>query len=123
MLGVSPKANTSQSFTVEQSEPAPKAVVGETLEKVVRRIPTLYVIALFGVVVLCAVLMIWNTLQVNKLTLERTRNDERIAQTEQRLIKLRAREMQLSQPSVIRELAQTKFGMIEESGEDLVIVR
>ncbi len=28
--------------------------------------PTLYVIAFFGVVVLCAVMIIWNTLQVNK---------------------------------------------------------
>jgi cell division protein FtsL len=95
---------------------------GETLEKVVRRIPTLYVIAFFGVVVGCAVLIIWNTLQVNRLTLERTRLSDRIAQTEQRLIKLRAHEMQLSAPSRIREIAKAKLGMVETTGEDVIIL-
>src|SRR4051812_8453498 len=54
------------------------------IEKVVRKMPTLYVIALFGVVVVCAVSIIWNTLQVNRLTLERTRLEDKITQTEQR---------------------------------------
>jgi len=94
----------------------------ETLEKVVRRIPTLYVIAFFGVVVSCAVFIIWNTLQVNTLTLERTHLDQKIAQTEQRLIKLRAEEMQLSAPSRIRSLASSKLGMTEETGEDLILL-
>jgi cell division protein FtsL len=109
--------------SVEESGVSAPKPSTETLEKVVRRIPTLYVIALFGVIVLCAVLMIWNTLQVNALTVQKTHNEERIAQTEQRLIKLRAEEMQLSAPSRIRDLAKSKFGMVDVSGEDLVIVR
>ena len=95
----------------------------ESIEKIVRRIPTLYVITFFGVVVGCAVLIIWNTLQVNTLTLELGHLQDKNAQTEQRLIKLKAQEMQLSAPSRIREIAKTKLGMIEETGEDLVIVR
>ena len=91
-------------------------------EKVVRRIPTLYVIAFFGVVVICAVFIIWNTLQVNRLTLEKTRLEDRIAQTEQRLTKLRAEEMQLSAPSRIRDIAHDKLGMVEANGDELVIV-
>jgi cell division protein FtsL len=111
------------AFSAEEPATAAPKPATETLEKVVRRIPTLYVIALFGVIVLCAVLMIWNTLQVNALTVQKTHNEERIAQAEQRLIKLRAEEMQLSAPSRIRDLAKSKFGMVDVSGEDLVIVR
>lgn len=92
------------------------------LEKTVRKMPILYVIAFFAVVVGCAVSIIWNTLQVNKLTLERTAIENQIAQTEQRLIKLRAQEMQLSAPTRIRELATTKLGMIEETGENLFVL-
>jgi cell division protein FtsL len=103
--------------------PGMRAAQPETLEKVVKRIPTLYVIAFFGVVVMCAVSIIWNTLQVNRLTLEKTRANDRIAQTEQRLIKLRAQEMQLSAPSRIRALAKDKLGMIEETGSEVVIVK
>ncbi len=85
--------------------------------------PTLYVIAFFGVVVLCAVMIIWNTLQVNKLSAERTKLDEQITQSEQRLIRLRAEEMQLSAPDHIRPLAQSKLGMIPANGDDEVIVK
>jgi len=92
------------------------------LQKTVRKMPTLYVIAFFGVVVGCAVLIIWNTLQVNTLTLKRTSLQTRIAQTEQRLIKLRAHEMQLSAPTRIRDLARTKLGMVEETGENLIAI-
>jgi len=134
LLGVQQRRQAPNPVFVEateeaQAKPAATAsplsavLAGETVEKVVRRMPTLYVIALFGVMVLCAVFTIWNTLQVNKLTLERTRGADRLAQTEQRLIKLRAEEMQLTAPSRIRELAQTKLGMEEERGENLVIVK
>ncbi len=118
--GVRPAAAAG---THETTAPAtPKAVPSE-IEKVVRKMPTLYVIAFFGVVVLCAVMIIWNTLQVNKLTLERTKLDEQITQSEQRLIRLRAQEMQLSAPDHIRQLAQSKLGMIQSNGEDVVIVK
>ena len=100
----------------------PKAAPSE-IEKVVRKMPTLYVIAFFGVVVLCAVMIIWNTLQVNKLTAERTKLDDQITQSEQRLIRLRAEEMQLSAPDHIRPIAESKLGMIQSSGEDVVIVK
>jgi cell division protein FtsL len=103
--------------------PGMRAAQPETLEKVVKRIPTLYVIAFFGVVVMCAVSIIWNTLQVNRLTLEKTRAMDRIAQTEQRLIKLRAQEMQLSAPSRVRALAKEKLGMIEETGSEVVFIK
>jgi cell division protein FtsL len=103
--------------------PGMRSAQPETLEKVVKRIPTLYVIAFFGVVVMCAVSIIWNTLQVNRLTLEKTRATDRIAQTEQRLIKLRAQEMQLSAPSRIRALAKDKLGMIEETGSEVVFIK
>jgi cell division protein FtsL len=102
--------------------PVPKVVPSE-IEKVVRKMPTLYVIAFFGVVVLCAVMIIWNTLQVNKLTAERTKLDDQITQSEQRLIRLRAEEMQLSAPDHIRPIAQTKLGMIQSNGEDVVLVK
>jgi cell division protein FtsL len=103
--------------------PGMRSAQPETFEKVVKRIPTLYVIAFFGVVVMCAVSIIWNTLQVNRLTLEKTRANDRIAQTEQRLIKLRAQEMQLSAPSRIRALAKEKLGMIEETGSEVIFVK
>jgi cell division protein FtsL len=102
--------------------PVPKTAPSE-IEKVVRKMPTLYVIAFFGVVVLCAVMIIWNTLQVNKLTAERTKLDDQITQSEQRLIRLRAEEMQLSAPDHIRPIAESKLGMIQSSGEDVVIVK
>jgi cell division protein FtsL len=100
----------------------PKAVPGE-IEKAVRRMPVLYVIAFFGVVVLSAVMIIWNTLQVNKLSAERTALDNTIALNEQHLIRLRAEEMQLSASDRIRAIAQTKLGMIEANGQDIVIVK
>ena len=107
----------------QPSIPGMRSAQPETLEKVVKRIPTLYVIAFFGVVVMCAVSIIWNTLQVNRLTLEKTRANDRIAQAEQRLIKLRAQEMQLSAPSRVRALAREKLGMIEETGSEVVFVK
>ena len=102
--------------------PVQKPVVSE-IEKAVRKMPTLYVIAFFGVVVACAVLIIWNTLQVNKLTAEKNKLDDQIAQTEQRLIRLRAEEMQLSAPTRVREIAQQKLGMVDATAEDIVTVK
>ena len=93
------------------------------LQKVVRRMPTLYVIAFFGVVVACAVLIIWNTLQVNRLTSERNKLDDQIAQTEQRLIRLHADEMQLSAQSRVHQIAQDKLGMVEANGDDIIVTR
>jgi cell division protein FtsL len=129
----SQRDDPEDSFSVEPKETTPSkqttpsivsvVLAGETIEKVVRRIPTLYVIALFGVIVLCAVLTIWNTLQVNKLTLERTHNEQRLEESEQRLVKLRAEEMQLGAPSRIRQLAESKLGMTDAQREDLVLVR
>jgi cell division protein FtsL len=93
------------------------------IQKVVRKMPTLYVITFFGVVVGCAVLIIWNTLQVNRLTGERTKLDDQIVQAEQRLLKARAEEMQLSAPSRVEDLARTKLGMVEATGDDIVILK
>ncbi len=95
---------------------------GETLEKVVGRIPTLYIIIFFTVFTGCAVLIIWNTLQVNRLTLEKARLESKTEQTTQRIIKLKAQEMQLSAPDCIREIARRKLGMTEMTSSDEVIV-
>ena len=125
LLGAAPsREDAMQAGYIDQTPAAavPKAVPSE-IEKVVRKMPTLYVIAFFGVVVFCAVVIIWNTLQVNKLSAERTKLDDQITQTEQRLIRLRAEEMQLSSPDHIRPLAQSKLGMIQSNGEDVVIVK
>jgi cell division protein FtsL len=121
LLGTPPREEPTVMLGAT-APPVPKAVPSE-IEKVVRKMPTLYVIAFFGVVVFCAVMIIWNTLQVNKLTAERTKLDDQITQTEQRLIRLRAEEMQLSAPDHIRPIAQSKLGMIQSSGEDVVIVK
>ncbi len=108
---------------ISASGPKASVIPAGEIEKAVRRMPTLYVIAFFAVVVGCAVMIIWNTLQVNKLTSEKTKLDDQIAQSEQRLIHLRAEEMQLSAPDRIRPIAQTKFGMIDAAGQDIVIVK
>ncbi|HEY3875261.1 MAG TPA: cell division protein FtsL [Candidatus Kapabacteria bacterium] len=105
------------------SVPKTSVIPPGEIEKAVRRMPTLYVIAFFAVVVGCAVMIIWNTLQVNKLTAEKTKLDDQITQSEQRLIHFRAEEMQLSAPDRIRPIAQTKFGMIDPTGQDIVIVK
>jgi cell division protein FtsL len=105
------------------SLPSTPAVIATEIEKAVRKMPTLYVIAFFGVVVACAVLIIWNTLQVNKLTSERTKLDDEIAQTQQKLIRLRAEEMQLSAPSRVSEIAHAKLGMVEAMSEDIIVVK
>jgi cell division protein FtsL len=102
---------------------APVKQTPSEIEKIVRKIPTIYVIAFFGVVVVCAVAIIWNTLQVNRLTLERNRMDDQITQAEQRLTRLRADEMQLSAPSRIREIAQQKLGMTEATADEIIEVR
>jgi cell division protein FtsL len=107
----------------EPSETTPTKTAPSEIEKIVRKIPTIYVIAFFGVVVFCAVAIIWNTLQVNRLTLERNQLDEQITQTEQRLIRLRADEMQLSAPSRIREVATQKLGMNEATADEIIEVR
>jgi cell division protein FtsL len=91
---------------------------GESFEKVVKRIPTFYVIIFFSVFTACAVLIIWNTLQVNRLTYEKSKFESKIEQTKQRIIKLKAQEMQLSAPERVREIAKGKFGMIEANGID-----
>jgi cell division protein FtsL len=121
LLGAPSREDPISAFG-PNSAPAPKVVPSE-IEKAVRRMPTLYVIAFFGVVVFCAVMIIWNTLQVNKLTAERTKLDDQITQSEQRLIRLRAEEMQLSAPDHIRPIAQSKLGMIQANGDDAVIVK
>ena len=102
--------------------PPPKPVPSE-IEKAVRRMPVLYVIAFFGVVVLSAVMIIWNTLQVNKLTSERSGLDTQIAQNQQHLIRLRAEEMELSARDRIQSIAETKFGMVPATGQDIVTVK
>jgi len=123
MLGA--KKNRVEDAIVFEPKPigTPVKLVPSEIEKAVRRMPTLYVIAFFAVVVSCAVLIIWNTLQVNKLTAERTKLDDQIAQTEQRLIRLRAEEMQLSAPTRVREIARQKLGMMDATSEDIVTVK
>ncbi|HYM21305.1 MAG TPA: cell division protein FtsL [Candidatus Kapabacteria bacterium] len=93
-----------------------KKKAGETIDKVVGRIPTLYVIIFAAIVTLCAVLIIWNTLQVNILTQRKAQLDGEIELAKQRIIKLKAEEMQLSAGDRIRQIAKTKFGMIESDG-------
>ncbi len=111
------------AYVAPVAEPLPQKHEPSEIERVVKKMPTLYVIVFFGVVVSCAVLIIWNTLQVNRLTAERTKLDEQIAQTEQRMLRMRANEMQLSAPSRVAEIAKTKLGMIEATGDDFVIVK
>lgn len=121
--------SAEEPFSITGAEPIPqeigsipKAIPGE-IEKAVRRMPVLYVIAFFGVVVLSAVVIIWNTLQVNKLSAAKTTLDNTIALNQQRLIRMRAEEMQLSAPDRIRAIAQMKLGMVEANGQDIVIVK
>jgi cell division protein FtsL len=95
-----------------------KKTTSASFEKVVKRIPTLYVIIFFTVFTACAVLIIWNTLQVNRLTYEKSKLESKIEQTQQRIIKLKAQEMQLSAPDRVRDIAKGKFGMIEANGID-----
>ena len=124
-LGVYPMTpiigGTQEVDAVAAGGMQPVKIQPSEIQKAVRRMPTLYVIAFFGVVVACAVLIIWNTLQVNRLTSERNKLDDQIAQTEQRLIRLRAEEMQLSAQSRVRQIAQNKLGMVEATGDDIVI--
>ncbi len=132
VLGAPPKsarAAAAHAAAPVHDEPAataakPKAQKknGESLDKVVGRIPTLYVIIFAAIVTLCAVLIIWNTLQVNRLTLEKAQLDSEIEQARQRIIKLKAQEMQLSAGDRIRQIAKTKFGMVESDGINEVVV-
>jgi cell division protein FtsL len=105
-------------FEEMDNAPEKKKPQGETLEKVVKRIPTFYVIIFFSVFTACAVLIIWNTLQVNRLTYDKSKLEGKIEQTKQRIIKLKAQEMQLSAPDRVREIAKGKFGMQEANGID-----
>ena len=114
----------------EDEYPEPESIIpekkkpqGETLEKVVKRIPTFYVIIFFSVFTACAVLIIWNTLQVNRLTYDKSKLEGKIEQTKQRIIKLKAQEMQLSAPDRVREIAKGKFGMIEANGIDELTIK
>jgi cell division protein FtsL len=52
------------------------------------------------------------------LTYEKSKLESKIEQTKQRIIKLKAQEMQLSAPERVREIAKGKFGMIEANGID-----
>ncbi len=124
LLGVKPPVEKPRSISgsVAVTATLPKPVPGE-IEKAVRRMPVLYVIAFFGVVVLSAVMIIWNTLQVNKLTAERNALDQTITQNQQHLIRLRAEEMELSAPDRIRAIAENKLGMVESSGQDIVVLK
>ena len=111
-------------FFEENSDiPEKKKPQGETLEKVVKRIPTFYVIIFFSVFTACAVLIIWNTLQVNRLTYDKSKLEGKIEQTKQRIIKLKAQEMQLSAPDRVRDIAKGKFGMIEANGIDEFLIK
>ena len=95
----------------------------ETVEKVIKRIPTFYVIIFFTVITSCAVLIVWNTLQVNQLTYRKSALESKIELQEQRIIKLKAHEMRLAAPDRIRELALTKLKMTESTSEDEIIVQ
>ena len=115
--------NEPDFFEAEGTTPEKKKPVGETFEKVVKRIPTFYVIIFFSVFTACAVLIIWNTLQVNRLTYDKSKLEGKIEQTKQRIIKLKAQEMQLSAPDRVREIAKGKFGMIEAHGVDEFMIK
>ena len=110
-------------FESDIDTPEKKKPQGETLEKVVKRIPTFYVIIFFTVFTACAVLIIWNTLQVNRLTYDKSKLEGKIEQTQQRIVKLKAQEMQLSAPDRVRLVAKGKFGMIEANGVDEVLIK
>jgi cell division protein FtsL len=113
-----------QEYFEENSDiPEKKKPQGETLEKVVKRIPTFYVIIFFSVFTACAVLIIWNTLQVNRLTYDKSKLEGKIEQTKQRIIKLKAQEMQLSAPDRVRDIAKGKFGMLEANGVDEFLIK
>ena len=99
------------------------ALITNEIERTVKRLPTIYVIAFFAVVVTCAVAIIWNTLQVDRLAAERSKLDDAIAQTEQRLIRLRAEQMQLSAASRVGAIAHAKFGMVDAMSEDIITVK
>jgi cell division protein FtsL len=123
MLGASARTYRAAPAVINDLEeegplkPTPvKKKNAESFEKVVRRIPTLYVITFAVVLTSCAVLIIWNTLQVNRFSFEKTKLEQEIEQTKQRIIKLKAQEMQLSAPDRIRQVAKTKFGMVESDG-------
>jgi cell division protein FtsL len=103
--------------------PEKKKPQGETFEKVVKRIPTFYVIIFFSVFTACAVLIIWNTLQVNRLTYDKSKLEGKIEQTKQRIIKLKAQEMQLSAPDRVRDIAKGKFGMLEANGVEEFLIK
>jgi len=107
-----------------EAKPEKKAKAGtESIEKVIKRIPTFYVIIFFTVFTACAVLIVWNTLQVNRLTFQKSALEAKIELQEQRIIKLKAQEMRLAAPDRIRELALTKLKMTESLGEDEIIVQ
>jgi cell division protein FtsL len=95
----------------------------ESIEKVIKRIPTFYVIIFFTVFTACAVLIVWNTLQVNRLAYQKASLERKIELQEQRIIKLKAQEMRLAAPDRIRELAMTRLHMIETTSEDEIIVQ
>lgn len=109
--------------TMPEQSTSKKRPKGETVEKVIKRIPTLYVIVFFTVFAGCAVLIVWNTLQVNRLAYQKSSLESKIELQEQRIIKLKAHEMRLAAPDRIRELALMKLGMKESTTEDEIIVQ
>jgi cell division protein FtsL len=107
----------------EPKQATKKKSPGETVEKVIKRIPTFYVIIFFTVFTACAVLIVWNTLQVNRLAYRKSSLEAKIELQEQRIIKLKAQEMRLAAPDRIRELALTKLKMTESTSEDEIIIQ
>ena len=116
VLGGAPGARRTEPAADGADAVQAKKKSGESIEKVVGRIPTLYVIVFAAIVTMCAVLIIWNTLQVNMLTQRKAQLDSEIELAKQRIIKLKAEEMQLSAGDRVRQIAKTKFGMIESDG-------
>ena len=68
-------------------------------------------------------LIVWNTLQVNRLAYRKSALETKIELQEQRIIKLKAQEMRLAAPDRIRELALTKLKMTESTSEDEIIIQ
>lgn len=110
-------------FELPEASASKRTQKGETVEKVIKRIPTFYVIIFFAVFTSCAVLIVWNTLQVNRLAYRKASLESKIELQEQRIIKLKAQEMRLAAPDRIHELARVKLGMIESTSEDEIIIQ
>jgi len=118
-----PYEEYSESLNDEPKKNSKSKSQSETVEKVIKRIPTFYVIIFFTVFTACAVLIVWNTLQVNRLAYQKSALESKMELQEQRIIKLKAQEMRLAAPDRIRELALRQLGMTESTSEDEIIVQ